>query len=351
MTGVPTTVGAAGRDAASLLRAVGVPPTRAEATAEAIVLAEAWGIASHGLLRLPFYLDRLQQGGIRADADLVTVRDTGPLVSYDGQDGLGHWQLARAATVAVERAQHYGLAAVGVARSSHCGALGIYVLPMPRAGLIGLAFSNGPAVMPPWGGHAPVFSTSPIAAGLPTRPRPTIVDMATSTVARGKIAARAQRGEPLPPGWALDATGAPTTDPRAALTGMLAPLGGPKGAALALLVESLTGAMIGPALATGVADMLAPGDAAVPQRIAHLLLAIDPGLLDGDGRGRERLDELAATVVASGGRLPGTGRLDPHELDPAQELVIAEGTATALATWRARLLPPPVATAARTGTP
>ena len=109
-----------------------------------------------------------------------------------------------------------------------------------------LVFSCGPAVLPPWGGTERLLSTSPIAAGFPTGPRPVIIDLALSTVARGKIAAYAQRGEPLPDGWALDADGNPTNDAQEALVGMLSPLGGAKGFALAYLVEALTGALIGP---------------------------------------------------------------------------------------------------------
>jgi (2R)-3-sulfolactate dehydrogenase (NADP+) len=166
------------------------------------------------------------------------------LVIYDGENGLGHWQLQRAAEVAAERAAINGIAAVGV--GIHIVVLsGFTPHQLPRKGLVGIIFSNGPAVMPPWGGHTPVLSTSPIAAGIPTNP-PTIIDMATSAVARGKIAAKAQSGEPLEPGWAFTADGQPTTDAKAALSGMLAPLGGAKGYALAVLVESLTGALIGP---------------------------------------------------------------------------------------------------------
>ena len=227
------TVGSAIAKAQSLLEAAGVPTEQAATTARCIVASDRWGIGSHGLMRLPFYLARLQAGGIKPDAQLKTVTDLPSLVVFDGDDGLGHWQLQHAAEVAAERAMVNGVAAVGVGRSNHCGALGIYVWPMINRGLVGIAFSTGPAVMPPWGGNKALLSTSPIAAGIPTNP-PTVVDLATSAVARGKIQAKAQAGAELEPGWAFTKDGAPTTDAKEALAGMLAPLGGVKGYAVAI---------------------------------------------------------------------------------------------------------------------
>lgn len=332
-----STFGSVRDDAAALLRASGVPADEAALTGTALALAEAWGVRSHGLMRLPFYLARLAAGGLRPDAELVSVRDTGPVAAYDGQSGLGHWQTWRAAEEAAQRCGRYGIAAVSVGNSSHCGSLGVYTLPILEAGYLAMIFSNGPAVMPPWGGTTPLLSTSPLAAGIPCRPRPAIVDMATSAVARGKIAERAQRNEPIPEGWALDADGVPTVDPQAALAGMLSPLGGAKGFALALFVEAITGATVGPALSTEVSDMFDATAAAVPQRIAHLVVAIDPAALDTDGGMQDRLDELAQRVATSGGRLPGGTRPSPAEIPVDHPLPIGEETAAQLAEWRGRL--------------
>src|SRR6266700_4225797 len=178
MSSAPLTVAGGRALARDLLAAAGVGEAAALRTAQALVLADVWGAGPHGLLRLPFYLQRLMAGGCNAAARLEIVTDTGPLVTYDGQDGLGHWQAWRAAEVARDRCASAGASVVAVGRSSHCGALGVYTLPLIEAGLAGLVFSNGPAVMPPWGGREPVVSTSPIAAGVPCRPRPAIVDLA-----------------------------------------------------------------------------------------------------------------------------------------------------------------------------
>jgi (2R)-3-sulfolactate dehydrogenase (NADP+) len=271
-------------------------------------------------------------------AALRTVTDSGPVISLDGGGGLGHWQLWRAAELAAERAAQFGIAAVSVANSGHCGALGLYTIPGIEAGLLTLAFSNGPAVMPAWGSSVPLLSTSPLAAGIPSRPRPAIVDMATSAVARGKIAAHANSGTELPAGWALDSAGHPTTDPHTALHGLLAPLGGAKGFALALLVEAIAGGIAGPNLSADVPDMFTESDAARPQRIGHMLIALDPARFDGgDGSARGRLDQLAGSVLAAGGRLPGSQRPLPRDVDPALSIDLSAQTTAELETWAVRL--------------
>ncbi|MDH6291357.1 Ldh family oxidoreductase [Rhodococcus opacus] len=324
--------------AADLLQAAGLRRDRADITAECIVQADLWGIASHGLLRLPFYLERMLAGGYPPNAELVPVRDTGPVIALDGGGGLGHWQLWHAAEIAAQRCAEVGIAAVSVGNSGHCGALGIYTRPALDAGYLCLAFSNGPAVMPPWGGGTPLLSTSPIAAGVPSKPTPAIIDLATSAVARGKIAAHAQNGEPLPDGWALNAEGAPTTDPHEALRGMLAPLGGAKGFALALLVEAFAGGAVGPHLSVDVPDMFDPTVAAKPQQIGHLIITIDPACLDSTGgSAHDRIDRLARLVGEHGGRVPGERRVPIRDLPPETPIELAPATIEQLTEWTRRL--------------
>lgn len=323
--------------AEKVLRGVGMPADDAARSATALVTADAWGIGSHGLMRLPHYLERFVAGGMRADAELTVVIDCGAAVTYDGNAGLGHPQVWQAAETAADRCAEHGVGVVSVGNSNHCGSLGVFTYPIIERGYIALVFSNGPAAMAPWGGDSAVLSTSPIAAGVPCRPTPAIVDLATSTVARGKVAAHAKRGERLPDGWAVDSSGAPTTDPQAALAGMLAPLGGGKGFALAFMVEALTGGAIGPALAGDVPDMFDPQQSARPQQIAHLVLALDPGILAIDGRAPERLDALAARVVAAGGRVPGAGRIPPGQVDAGTELQIPQPLEDELRDWELRL--------------
>ena len=313
--------------ATDLLTAVGLRPDRAAATARALVLAEVWGLASHGLLRLPVYLDRTIAGGHPADADLTVVTDTGALIVLDGGGGLGHWQLGEAVGLGIERARDHGVALVAVGDSGHCGALGVFAADAAEAGMAALVFSTGPAVLPPWGGDQRLLSTSPLAAGFPVKPRPAVVDLAMSTVARGKIAAYAARGEQLPDGWALDASGEPTNDPDVAIRGMLSPLGGAKGYALAFMVEALTAGLVGPSRAQQVADFFDQQASHRRQGIAHLSIVMDPTRTDGAGRAsgpEARLLALAEAAQNAGGRVPGARRLSPVDVSDETEIEVPD---------------------------
>ena len=318
-----------------LLEATGMEIEEAIVTASCIVASDAWGIGSHGLMRLPFYLERLSAGGINPKAKLKEITNLPSLRIFDGDSGMGHWQVKKAAEVAANLAETQGISAVGIGNSNHCGALGLYVWPMLKKNLVGIVFSNGPAVMPPWGGNKPLLSTSPIAAGIPGK-QPTIIDLATSAVARGKIAAKAQKGEALEPGWAFDQDGQPTIDAKVALNGMLAPLGGVKGYALAVLVESLTGALVGPKLAADIPDMFDNKVASSAQGISHFVIAIKAEALTVDGH--NRIEELSKKVDESGGRLPGKNRINPFEIAENTDIQIADSVAAEIENWSLKLL-------------
>jgi (2R)-3-sulfolactate dehydrogenase (NADP+) len=185
--------------------------------------------------------------------------------------------------------------------------------------MVAVLFSSGPPILPAWGGTEALLSTSPIAAGFPLQPRPAVIDLALSTVARGKIAAYAARGEALPEGWALDAQGKPTTDATAALTGLLSPLGGAKGFALAYMVESLTAGLVGPSLSRDMPDFFDPDSHGLPQSIAHFLVMIDPAQTDAgaDPAGAaRRIAQLARSTADAGGRAPGSRRAALSEITP-----------------------------------
>ncbi|BAK35178.1 oxidoreductase [Microlunatus phosphovorus NM-1] len=325
--------GADVRDAvAATLADHGMPKGAAKTTADALVLAEVWGVGSHGLIRLPHYLRRLAASGYNPAAMLRTVSDLGALVVLDGDGGLGHWQLRHAAELGVDRARQHGVSAVAVGDSGHCGALGLFTVPALDAGMAALVVSNGPAIMPAWGGATPLLSTSPLAFGLAGDP-PVIVDMASTAVARGKIAAAAAAGSTVPDGWALDCDGAPTTDAQAALMGMLAPLGGAKGFALAMAVESLTGVLIGPRLSGDVADMFAIADDTRRQGLSHLIVTLNAEALDHAGdeaaAGRRAAD-LAGRVAGSGGRLPGARRAEHLQLVGDEQISVSDDLAVVL---------------------
>lgn len=320
--------------ATAMLSAAGVPERNSELTARAIVTSDVWGNPSHGLMRLPFYLQRITMGGVTAAATLKIVSQRGAITSLDGEDGLGHWQVWEAAHLGVEKAKEFGISLVSVKNSSHCGALGVYLYPALDAGQISMIFTNGPAVMPAVGGNAPILSTSPIASGIPAQP-PIIVDLSTSAVARGKIANAAKAGGSIPEGWAVNAKGEPITDAKEALMGMLAPLGGAKGFALGLMVEALSAGLSGGALSREVPDMFNPDDDTKPQGISHTVITIDPNDL-GDSASYDDFNKLASSITNTGGRVPGSKRVHPTKLGNG-EINIAEPVIKDLNTWSEKL--------------
>ena len=320
--------------ATALLLSSGVEDSKAATTARAIVASDVWGNASHGLMRLGYYLRRLDAGGINSKAELREISSLPAVSVFDGENGLGHWQVWEGSKLGVARAKEFGISLISISNSNHCGALGVYLYPALDAGAISIIFTNGPAVMPAVGGNAPLLSTSPIAAGIPSSV-PMIVDLATSAVARGKIAAKAKEGGSIPAGWAVDREGNTITDAKEALNGMLAPLGGAKGFALGLLVESMVAGLTSGSLSTEIPDMFNEADDAKGQGISHSIITIDADTISGSS-GREKLDQLAASVKATGGRTPGASRVHPSKIRN-ESCTIAPAVSEELNQWAERL--------------
>jgi (2R)-3-sulfolactate dehydrogenase (NADP+) len=215
---------------------------------------------------------------------------------------------ALAIRTAAARAREFGVSCVGVTNSNHFGAAAVHLEPLGKAGLVGLAFSNSPAAMPAWGGKTPLFGTNPVAAVFPRRDAaPLLIDMALSEAARGKIMLAAKEGKPIPQGWALDRDGRPTTDAKAALAGSMLPVGGVKGAMLAMIVELLACALTGAAFGFE-ADSFFVDEGNQP-RLGQLFLAIDPGALAGSTTYFSRIETLIEVMLQDDGvRLPGDRR-------------------------------------------
>jgi (2R)-3-sulfolactate dehydrogenase (NADP+) len=321
--------------AANLLIASGMNRTDSDISSRSIVVSDLWDNGGHGLMRLPFYLARISEGGINPRAKLRSISRAPSVATFDGEFGLGHWQVWNVALLGAEMAIANGISFVSIRNSNHCGALGVYVYPALDRQLLSIVVSTGPAVMPAIGGRAPILSTSPIAAGIPASPTPIVIDMATSAVARGKIAAAAAKQESIPQGWAFDQEGIPTMDAQAALRGMLAPLGGAKGFALALLVESLSAGLSGGTTADQIPDMFRVEDDSKPQGISHSIITIDPSKVAGE-ESLKRFSKIARNVTDSGGRIPGGGRLNPTEIGE-QEITILDGVYADLNKWAERL--------------
>ena len=250
--------------AANVLKGVGVPSGRAERAAQTLSLADFRGVSSHGLARLAYYVSHIERGTIDPAAALSLVRETASTIVFDAHDGLGIALAPEAMDACIARAEASGVAFCTVRHSSHFGIGAAYVLPATRRGLGAVAMTNaGPLVVPAGGGVA-MLGTNPIAFGVPVGPHepPLVLDMATSGVAWGKIENARRTGRPIPTGWALDETGAATTDPFAAR--WLTPLGGGdgvghKGYGLATVVDVLCGPLAGALWGTHLASVQRPG--------------------------------------------------------------------------------------------
>ncbi|KAL4914785.1 Malate/L-lactate dehydrogenase [Aspergillus aurantiobrunneus] len=218
----------------------------ARVMAECLMLADVRGVDTHGLARLPQYLDRVSHGRVRAQPNIQITEKTPVVAHLDGDNGFGFVVATRGMAEAIKRAEIYGIGLVTVNHSKHFGMAATYVLQALQVNMISLVFTNSAKQMPPFGGKDTLLGISPFAAGAPSDSEvPYVLDMAPSVVAMGKIRRAARRGESIPLGWALDADGNPTTDANVALNGSMAPIGGPKGSGIAILMDIMSGVLAG----------------------------------------------------------------------------------------------------------
>jgi len=307
-----------------VLSAAGASASMAAATARALIAAEEEGLASHGVSRVPHYAAHLRHG--RADGKAIprVIRAKGGTSLVDARNGLAFEACALAVDQAIKLARVHGVAFCGVTNSHHFGAAAIHLMPVAEQNMVGLAFSNSPAAMPAWGGRKLVFGTNPIAAMFPRQNgKPIVVDLSLTTVTRGKIMLAAQAGESIPEGWVVDEHGNPTTDANAALKGGFLPIGGVKGAMLALMVEILVSALTGTALSFQIESFFS--ETGGPMRIGQVFLVIDPGALAGHEVYFERVETLIAAMLAEPGvRLPGERRHKNREASRQQGVEIPD---------------------------
>ncbi|MDR7316355.1 Ldh family oxidoreductase [Brevibacillus nitrificans] len=260
--------------AAELFEKVGVSERHAQTVAQSLVHADLRGIESHGLSRLPIYLSRIKAGVLSLREAPEIVRQDGAAALVDGKNQLGAVIGQTALELAMSLARQTGIGFVGVRHSNHFGSCSFYAEKAIEKGLILLVLSNAPESMAPTGGIRPFFGTNPIAIGIPAgQEAPFLLDMATSVVARGKIALAAKKGEQIPEDWAIDPDGNPTTDPQRALLGSLLPIGGAKGYGLAMFIDILCGLLTGAASGPAVQSLY--DNWTHPQNIGHVFLTID----------------------------------------------------------------------------
>ncbi|MCG7391610.1 Ldh family oxidoreductase [Microvirga sp. ACRRW] len=282
--------------ATRILMANGLPDEDAKVVANCLIRADLRGVDTHGLQYLPHYLKRVRSGLINAKPSLSLQKVTPVAGLLDGQNAFGFVVATYAMAEAVEMAREFGIGLVSARRSTHFGMAACYVLQAVEAGFISMVFTNASPAMPPWGGRQALLGTSPLAAGVPAGSEvPYILDMSPAVAARGKIRRAAKLGQDIPLGYALDASGRPTTNPKAALDGgVVLPIGGPKGSALSMLMDILGGVLSGAAYAGGVANQFEVFDR--PQDVGHFFLAIKPDLFVSRDDFLQRMDTLVQRV-------------------------------------------------------
>ena len=309
---------------ARALSAAGASKAMAAATARALIAAEEDGLASHGVSRVPHYAAHLRHGRADGKAVPLVIRANGGACLVDAHNGLAFEACALAVDEAIKHARAHGIAFCGVTNSHHFGAAAIHLTPVAEQNMVGLAFSNSPAAMPAAGGRKLVFGTNPIAAMFPRQnSAPIIVDLSLTTVTRGKIMLAAQAGESIPEGWVVDEHGNPTTDAKAALKGGFLPIGGVKGAMLALIVEILVSALTGAALSFQIESFFS--ETGGPMRTGQVFLVIDPGALAGQEVYFEHVETLITAMLAEPDvRLPGARRHKNREASRRQGVEIPD---------------------------
>lgn len=296
----------------------------AASVARALVQAEIDGQKGHGLSRVPSYAAQSRSGKVDGHATPTWQQTRAGTAMVDVRGGFAYPAFDLAIAELPNLAASSGIAAAGFVRSHHAGVLGWHMERLAEQGLLAIAFANTPQAMTAWGGTRAVFGTNPIAFAAPRRSGPAIViDLALSLVARGKIQTAAQRGETIPPDWAFDATGQPTTDAKAAMAGTLAPMGGAKGAALALMVEVLAAALTGASFASEASSFF--DGAGPPPGVGQLFIAISPDAFAGRDRVLDRIETLALAIERET-RLPGTRRLERRRSVSASGLTVDPAT-------------------------
>ncbi|MBE9606881.1 Ldh family oxidoreductase [Acetobacteraceae bacterium H6797] len=314
---------------AGIFEHAGVPKPEAAFWSQSLVNANLRGVDSHGVMRVPRYLELLGIGEIKANPTMKLLKESGAIALLDADRAPGPVGMSRAMEVAIARARkvHVGWC---VARDiTHAGAVGQYVLQAAEAGMVGLAMTASVPLMAYHGSKGPVVSTNPIAIGIPARGRPPLVlDMATAVVALGKIQSARSAGRPVPEGWGLDKEGRPTTDAAAIAT--LLPMAGPKGSGLSLMIECLSSLAAGnPVLAPALAG-------AKGTRMNGTAVALDISAFGEPGSFEADVDALAETIAAQPTSPGVDALLLPGERgDAVRQARMKEGIPLPAGTWKA----------------
>ncbi|CDX22913.1 (2R)-3-sulfolactate dehydrogenase (NADP(+)) [Mesorhizobium plurifarium] len=312
---------------AALLRH-GASERQAGALAAAIAAAEHDGLKSHGLMYLPTYCEHLTCGKVLGQAEPRLTQPAPAVVAVDAANGFAHAAIALGLPALIEAARSQGVAALAIRNSYNCGALGYHTESIARNGLVGLGFTNAPASIAPWGGRKAALGTNPWSLAVPDGRGGArfVIDQSASVVAKSEVIKRARAGEPIPAGWAFDASGETTTDAGEALKGTMAPAGGYKGVGSALLVEIFAACLTG--ANPGLVASPFSGTAGGPPGTGQFFLAVSPEATSA-GAFAGNLETVAGAFNGEA-RLPGTRRFGARERNATEGIEVAAETLATL---------------------
>lgn len=262
--------------------------------ADSLVYADLGGIHSHGVLRVPEYVQKLTIEGVNPRGRPRVVRDSGACLVVDGDNSMGQIGAHFAIERVIKQAKTTGIAAAGIRGSNHCGAMAYFAAQALDYDMIGLATTNALPTMAPWGGAERILGINPLAIAIPAGEEyPILYDAAFSGSSHGKIRVYQQKGLTLPEGWALDRQGRPTTDPALAIDGLLAPIGGFKGTGLAMIMGILSSMLSGASYGTELGNM---EDGPKPGQDGHFVAAIRVEAFEEIDRFKARVDKAIRQI-------------------------------------------------------
>jgi len=302
----------------AIFQACGMGIKDAALLADSLVHADLRGVHSHGVLRIPDYVHKMNGGGgVDPTASPSLISQKNGAIVVDGNNNMGQIGASFAMDIAIDAARKNGIALAAMRGSNHCGALDWYTLRAASQGMIGIVASNALPTMAPVGGRDKIVGMNPISIAIPgTNEPPVVLDLAFGATAHGKIRVYHQKGLPIPDGWAFDAEGEPTTDAGVALNGLIQPAGGHKGIALAMMVGMLSTLLSGAKYGTGLGDMV---QGPIAGNDGQFFIAIDIAAFRPLAEFGPDVDDIVAEIHNSARRDPTTALLVPGEMERQYE--------------------------------
>lgn len=285
-----------------IYRKAGVPDEEAEIVAGLLARSDLRGVETHGVTRLPIYIQRIQKGYVRAVGRITLIREKGPTIFAEAHGSMGHVVAFKAMQMTIEKAEEYGIGWVSVKDSGHFGVAGLFPMMALEKDFVGYVVTNSAPMMAPYGGRERIIGNNPLSYAFPAdKCLPVVVDFSCSVVPSGKLILCRKRGERIPLGWAYDREGSPTEDPYEGYEGggSLAPMGEHKGYGLALAHEMLTALLTGGKWTRDIKSLYEEDKTGI-QGTCHSFMALDPDCFIGRENFKKSMDRYIKSIKESG---------------------------------------------------